>query len=136
MHLSKTEEPEIGFSQAPSILYVDKDGVQIIKTNGPAPEGGIAVEGTPEYFDQVWLFPGWGPSAYKQGIADVAWIAEELEEVARQLDRLEEAEEGIEVADLLLGTRKQWLTYRGQLRTWAKGGSDFPDPERRPQRPE
>ncbi|WP_377706225.1 hypothetical protein ACFMKY_17880 [Pseudomonas protegens] len=136
MHPYKPDLTENNQPQAPSILYVDKDGVQIIKTNGPAPEGGIAVEGTPEYFDQVWLFPGWGPSAYKQGVADAAWIAEELEEVARQLDCLEETEEGIEVADLLPGTRKQWLAYRGQLRTWAKGDAGFPDPDLRPQRPE
>ncbi|WP_409303540.1 hypothetical protein [Pseudomonas sp. KCJK8993] len=118
--------------------YVWSDGTQAARFVGDhtPPEGAVLVESFAEFWDQVWLFPGWSESPSEEARKDAEWRSEQIAIAAAQLERLEEAEAGIEVADLLPGTRKQWLAYRGQLRAWVKGGPDSPDPGRRPQRPE
>jgi hypothetical protein len=63
------------------------------------------------------------------------WRTEELAVTARQLEALEEAEADVPPADLLSGTRKEWLRYRGLLSNWKDGAEHFPDQTFRPTRP-
>lgn len=63
------------------------------------------------------------------------WKESEVQEIARQLEALEEAEADVRPADLLPGTRKQWLKYRGQVSNWCTSSPGFPDSEQRPVRP-
>jgi len=53
----------------------------------------------------------------------------------RQLEAIKEAEADEPPSDLLSGTRKQWLKYRGQLSNWKEGAEFFPDQTHRPIRP-
>lgn len=64
-----------------------------------------------------------------------AWRGRELEVVARQLEAIEEDEAEETPPDLLPGTRKQWLKYRGQVSNWKTGADRFPDQAGRPVRP-
>lgn len=64
-----------------------------------------------------------------------AWRSNELVVTARQLDALEEAEADVPPADLLVGTRKQWLKYRGLVSNWRDGSGSFPALTERPARP-
>ncbi len=66
---------------------------------------------------------------------EASWRGEELAVTARQLEALEEAEADVPPADLLAGTRKAWLKYRGQLSNWKDGAEFFPDSAHRPVRP-
>ncbi|BAQ79147.1 hypothetical protein [Pseudomonas sp. St29] len=72
----------------------------------------------------------------KQVPVEDAWREGELMMIINQLQALEEADSGAEPRDLLPGTRKQWLAYRGQVRSWCQGNDDFPDIRKRPARPE
>lgn len=66
---------------------------------------------------------------------ETAWRAEELLIVARQLEAIEEDEADETPPDLLLGTRKQWLKYRGQVSNWNEVAELFPESGGRPVRP-
>lgn len=63
------------------------------------------------------------------------WRVAELIVISRQLEAIEEAEADEPPPDLLPGTRKQWLKYRGQVSTWKEGTALFPDVSSRPVRP-
>lgn len=65
-----------------------------------------------------------------------AWRSEELSATARQLEALQQPEADVPPADLLGGTRKAWLRYRGQLSSWKEGSLNFPDRSFRPTRPD
>lgn len=65
-----------------------------------------------------------------------AWRTNELAVTARQLEAIEEAEADVPPADLLGGTRKQWLKHRGLVSNWKEGVDPFPDSAQRPVRPE
>lgn len=67
--------------------------------------------------------------------AEEGWRVQELEIVSRQLEAIEEAEAEETPPDLLPGTRKQWLKYRGQVSNWKSGADRFPDQTGRPVRP-
>lgn len=74
----------------------------------------------------------------KLSAQEVAWRGAELVVIARQLEALEEeevADPGDEPVDLLPGTRKQWLKYRGLVSNWKEGAESFPDIAHRPVRP-
>lgn len=117
--------------------YVYSDGSQAGGFVGPheVPEGSIEVFEVPVRSDQVWLFPGWGPSPSVQKAIEDSWRDAELVIIANQLDALEEAEVGEPPEDLLPGTRTQWLSHRGKVRNWVEGVGDFPDTSKRPTRP-
>ena len=66
---------------------------------------------------------------------ETAWRAAELLIVARQIEAIEEDEADETPPDLLLGTRKQWLKYRGQLSNWNEAAELFPETGGRPARP-
>ncbi len=66
---------------------------------------------------------------------EASWRGEELAVTARQLEALEEADADVPPSDLLAGTRKDWLKYRGQLSNWKDGAEYFPDSDHRPVRP-
>lgn len=83
----------------------------------------------PEYGDQVWLFPGWGQSPGASRIRELEWQSGEMAIIANQLLAVEE-----EAGDVLPGTRKEWLSYRTQVRLWHES-PDFPDSIKRPSRP-
>jgi len=63
------------------------------------------------------------------------WKIKELSDISRQLEAIEESESGESPPDLLPGTRKQWLRYRGQVSNWKEGAQSFPDIAQRPVRP-
>lgn len=66
---------------------------------------------------------------------EAAWRSAELLIVARQLEAIEEGEAGEPPPDLLLGTRKQWLKYRGQVSNWNETAELFPESVGRPAQP-
>ena len=66
---------------------------------------------------------------------ETAWRAAELLIVARQIEAIEEDEADETPPDLLLGTRKQWLKYRGQVSNWNEAAELFPETGGRPARP-
>lgn len=67
--------------------------------------------------------------------AEDTWRVLDLEVVARQLEAIEEDEAEETPPDLLAGTRKQWLKYRGQVSNWKAGAEGFPESSGRPIRP-
>lgn len=64
-----------------------------------------------------------------------SWRAGELSSIGRQLEAIEEDEIGETPPDLMPGTRKQWLKYRGQVSNWKEGTEGFPSITSRPDRP-
>ena len=80
--------------------------------------------------DQVWQFPGWGPSMEAARQVEDAWRASEMAQ-ARE-SRIAIAEMG---DDSIPGTAKQWQDYWLALRDWKDGNPDFPDMSKRPIRP-
>lgn len=129
-----TTEDEILFIPQ---YYVYADGKQAGGFVGPhdVPEHSIEVFEPPLRADQVWQFPGWSESSSLRSELDAEWKLQELGEIAKQLERIEEGEAGVDVTGLLPGTRKQWLAYRGLVRNWAEGKGDYPDMTKRPKRP-
>ncbi|WP_046068430.1 hypothetical protein [Pseudomonas synxantha] len=89
----------------------------------------------PEYADQIWQFPGWGPSQMKLSNVENIWREAEIQAIGNQLMAIEEAEAGSEDAHPLPGTRSQWLIYRTKVRAWKAGEEGFPDQSKRPVRP-
>lgn len=71
----------------------------------------------------------------KNSAIENEWRVAELIIISRQLEAIEEAEADEPPSDLLPGTRKQWLKYRGQVSTWKEGAALFPDMSSRPMRP-
>ncbi|MCQ3000446.1 hypothetical protein NLO98_11860 [Pseudomonas syringae] len=67
--------------------------------------------------------------------AENIWRLAELVVIARQLEAIEEDEADEPPPDLMAGTRKQWLKYRGQVSNWKDGTDLFPDIAQRPVRP-
>ncbi|MHC8300411.1 hypothetical protein [Pseudomonas sp. ZS1P83] len=65
---------------------------------------------------------------------ETVWRAAELLIVARQLEAIKEDEADEAPPDLMPGTRKQWLKYRGQVSNWKEGAGSFPDIAQRPVR--
>lgn len=119
--------------------YVDESGRYLFSANGPAPVEGISVFPPPENGDQTWLFsetaPFWSVSPSQLRRVEEEWRESELIVISAQLDALEEAEAGEAPTDLLVGTRPQWLKYRGLVRTWTEGNGDYPGITKRPRRP-
>lgn len=70
-----------------------------------------------------------------RAVSESAWRVAELPVVARQLEAIEEADADVPPVDLLPGTRKQWLKYRGQVSNWTDTNPDFPDSAKRPVQP-
>lgn len=68
-------------------------------------------------------------------VREGAWRVAELLVVARQLEAIEESEADETPPDLLPGTRKQWLKYRGLVSNWNDGAEQFPSLDHRPARP-
>ncbi|MFL1391127.1 hypothetical protein ACI77F_26050 [Pseudomonas tritici] len=71
----------------------------------------------------------------KQSVIETEWRATELAVIFRQLEAIEEDEAGETPADLLPGTRKQWLGHRGRVTAWVANDPDFPDSSKRPVAP-
>lgn len=113
------------------IYCITPEGVQLglfIDTTPDVPY--LVIEDTPEYFDQVWLFPGWSESQSRLREIELEWQSVEMPFIANQLLAIEE-----EAEDALPGTRKQWLNYRTDVRLWHES-PNFPDKTKRPVRPE
>ncbi|MGF0237596.1 hypothetical protein ACQR3P_01735 [Rhodococcus sp. IEGM1300] len=66
---------------------------------------------------------------------ELSWRVVELAAIARQLEAIEEDEADETPSDLLPGTRKLWLKYRGLVSNWKEGAESFPDIAHRPVRP-
>ena len=89
----------------------------------PVTQGPVLVP-IPEPTWQEWQAP-----------IEAAWRASALAVIARQLEAIEEDEADETPPDLLPGTRKQWLKYRGQVSNWNDTNPDFPDSSKRPVAP-
>lgn len=58
------------------------------------------------------------------------WQEEEMLVIAEQLLALEDDD-----PIALPGTEREWRDYRIKVRSWKDGNPDFPEPDKRPQRP-
>ncbi|WP_218189865.1 hypothetical protein [Pseudomonas sp. OV546] len=109
--------------------YVDSTGLYLYGTDGEPPEGGIEVDPPPEYADQLWLFPGWGPSSMKAVAAENYWRDLEMPKAQQNVTAIEYGDEDIP------GTAQQWQKYWLALRKWTDANPDFPDSSKRPVAP-
>lgn len=114
-------------------------------------EDNSAIPSDPENYDWkaylLWLADGNTPTPEftedeltalqlaKDIEAENAWRLSELQLISRQLEAIEEDEADATPPDLLPGTRKQWLKYRGLVSNWKDGVESFPDIAQRPIRP-
>lgn len=147
--MSKVENLEVSAAiGGPQKFYITADGVFQGSVSSPpdnwdfydVPETWIEVPTCPEYSDQLWLFPGWGPSPSQLRAVEDAWRETQLVIIANQLLAIEEAEAAAEEGedppeDLLPGTRNQWLSYRTKVRAWKVGNVNFPNSALRPVQP-
>lgn len=104
-----------------------------IEMEGPRPEG----EDTLDYTAQLngtWAITQ-DTLDDKQSVIENEWRVTELAVISRQLEAIEEDEAGETPADLLPGTRKQWLGHRGRVTAWVATNPDFPDGSKRPIKP-
>lgn len=85
--------------------------------------------------DSDYVAPPYVPTPQEMAQAEAVWRAETLAVIARQLEAIEEDEVDETPPDLLPGTRKQWLKYRGQVSNWNDSNPDFPDSAKRPVAP-
>lgn len=117
--------------------FVDSNGRYIgaFSEDLEMPEGSTQVDAPPDNADQPWLFPGWGSSPSEAIAREEAWRELQIPLIANQLNALEEAEADVPPPDLLGGTRKEWLRYRGDVRNWILGTAGYPDEQRRPKAP-
>lgn len=67
---------------------------------------------------------------------ELEWRAATLGMIARQLEALEEVEDGFPPADLKAGTRAQWRQFRGLVSNWSESSEEFPDSSKRPVAPQ
>lgn len=79
--------------------------------------------------------PPYVPTQEEIARGELVWRGEQLAIISRQLEAIEEDEADETPPDLLPGTRKQWLKYRGQVSNWNDTNVDFPDITKRPVRP-
>lgn len=63
-------------------------------------------------------------------IIEVDWVKLELAFIADQLLALEDDD-----PIALPGTEREWRDYRIKVRAWKDGNPDFPEPDKRPERP-
>lgn len=82
-----------------------------------------------------YVSPPYVPTLEALAQAEVAWGAATLNVIARQLEAIEEDEADVTPPDILPGTRKQWLKYRGQVSNWNETNADFPEITKRPVAP-
>ena len=83
----------------------------------------------PDYSDQLWLFPGWGPSRMRLATVEIDWRDQQMPIVRNNVTAIEYGEAGI------LGTAQQWRSYWLALRKWTDANPDFPDSAKRPVAP-
>lgn len=84
---------------------------------------------SPEYADQIYLFPGWAPSKLKQTLEENRWRDAEMPKAQQNVTAIEYGEDGIP------GTAQQWQKYWLALRKWTDTNPDFPDSSKRPVAP-
>ncbi|SFV12808.1 hypothetical protein [Pseudomonas sp. OV546] len=109
--------------------YVDKVGVFLGGWESEPPEDSVEIESPPEYADQIWLSPGWSPSAMKAVATESAWRDLEMPKAQQNVTAIEYGEEDIP------GTAQQWQKYWLALRKWSEINPDFPDSSKRPVAP-
>lgn len=110
--------------------YVDSKGNYLGAWDIEGPSDGISVTPPPDSSDQIWQFPGWGPSLTLVRQVEDAWRSVEMPQ-ARE-NRIAIAEMG---DDSIPGTAKQWQDYWLALRDWKDGNPDYPDINKRPIKP-
>lgn len=109
--------------------YIDGNGNFLGGWEIDPPEYSIEVEYPPEWYDQVWLFPGWAPSSMKAVAAENSWRDLEMPRAQQNVTAIEYGEEGIP------GTAQQWQKYWLALRKWSETNPDFPNSSKRPVAP-
>lgn len=120
---------EISVEQYQQAINGMMDGMVVTVTHGfkvdwPAPPDEKPDEKTEEEIQ------------FEKVASENLWVSAELSAVSRQLEAIEEAEAEEPPVDLLAGTKRQWLKYRGLVSNWKSGSPDFPDATKRPARPE
>ena len=111
------------------VLYVDAAGIQLYATDGEPPEGGIPVNQFPAYADQLWLFPGWGPSPSQARKVEDEWRTIEMPIARENVTAIEFGDDSIP------GTTADWKAYWLALRGWDEGADGYPDSTHRPVEP-
>lgn len=94
------------------------------------PADWIEVSSGPSYADQIWLFPGWGPSPSQLRAVESAWRESEMAIALQNVTAIQ-----FEDPDALPGTEAQWKSYWIKLKSWVEGKGFFPDITKRPVRP-
>lgn len=84
---------------------------------------------TPEHSDQIWHFPGWGPSLFVEKSREVIWRSEEAPDARNKVIAFQMG------ASDLPGTEQEWKDYWLGLYKWTEGNPDFPDSTKRPVAP-
>ncbi|WP_375123605.1 hypothetical protein [Pseudomonas sp. LW8] len=109
------------------------DRMWAVKSDGSwrCVDSSIPVEPGESVFEEI---PEWAFRAAEQKLESqeaervgAVWRDEELSIIADQLMAIEESEAGVEVADLLPGSRFSWLSYRSAVRKWAGAVERKPD---------
>lgn len=111
------------------LQYVNSEGVFMGSWNEGAPLEYIEVPTAPEYADQPWLFPGWGPSPSQIRRAEDTWRNAEMPIARENVTAIEFGDHSIP------GTTADWKAYWLALRAWVAGADGYPDPTRRPIKP-
>lgn len=109
--------------------YIDEVGNFLGGWEADPPQGAIEVEYPPEWYDQVWRFPGWSPSVMRAVAAETTWRDEQMPLAQQNVTAIEYGEDGI------VGTAQDWRSYWLALRKWTDANPDFPDPVKRPVAP-
>ncbi|MDS9879496.1 hypothetical protein RMI40_32200 [Pseudomonas protegens] len=91
---------------------------------------GIEVEVPPDYADQKWQFPGWGPSLALARQIENDWRNAEMAVAEVNVTAIQFGD-----PDALPGTESAWKAYWIALKNWAEGKGGYPDSARRPVRP-
>ena len=112
--------------------YVTPEGVFLGGFGRPTmpPEGSIEIFDLPEVGDQIYLFPGWGPSPAVTRRVENEWRDAEMAVAELNVTAIQFGD-----PDALPGTESAWKAYWVALKNWTEGKGGYPDITRRPKRP-
>ena len=123
------EQAEQKIANIVMLQYVNYAGEFMGSWNEGAPSEYIEVSTAPEYADQPWLFPGWGPSPSQMRQVEDAWRATQMPIASENVTAIEFGDDSIP------GTAAQWKAYWLALRAWTEGAEGYPDATQRPVQP-
>jgi len=113
--------------------YVDSSGNYVgAFVDGAEPDDHSFIslgENSPNFWDQVWQFPGWSDSPSQSANREGEWRDTEMPKAQQNVTAIEYGEGDIP------GTAQQWQKYWLALRKWTDTNPDFPDSSKRPVAP-